>query len=46
MMFLGAGAADASPARYPRVDGTGIQIEPEWTGKDEILTVTVACRRH
>ena len=98
MMFLGAGAADAGPARYtvskswtlayvgpdrtptviphieddvvevtcrhgdhmtryrlnnpalnggafPRVDGTGIQIEPEWTGKDQILTVTVTCRR-
>jgi hypothetical protein len=95
-MFLGAGAADASPATYkvsktwletyvngtptikphieddvvevtcrggdqmarwkinnpaldggafPRVDGTGIQIEPEWTGKTEVLRVTVFCRR-
>ena len=30
---------------WKRVDGTGIQIEPEWTGKDELLTVTVYCRR-
>ena len=98
MMFLGAGAADASPARYTvskswtlayvgpdrtptiiphieddvvevtcrhhdrmtrwklnnpalnggawrRVDGTGIQVEPEWTGKNEKLTVTVYCTR-
>jgi len=28
-----------------RVDRTGIQLQPEWTGKNETLTLTVTCRR-
>ena len=30
---------------FPRVDGTGIQIQPEFTGKAETLRITVVCRR-
>ena len=30
---------------WPRVDGTGIQITPEFTGRTEILRITVTCRR-
>ena len=30
---------------WKRIDGTGIQIQPEWTGEDEVLKVTVWCRR-
>lgn len=30
---------------FPRVDGTGIQIQPEFTGKTETLRITVTCRR-
>jgi len=32
-------------AAFPRVDGTGIQIQPEFTGKTETLRITVVCRR-
>jgi hypothetical protein len=28
-----------------RVDHTGIQLEPQWTGKNEKLTLTVNCQR-
>jgi hypothetical protein len=30
---------------FPRIDGTGIQIQPEFTGQTERLRVTVTCRR-
>lgn len=30
---------------FRRVDGTGIQIQPEFTGRTERLRVTVTCRR-
>jgi hypothetical protein len=30
---------------WPRKDGTGIQVQPKFTGKNEILKVTVSCKR-
>ncbi|GAA5120114.1 hypothetical protein [Pseudonocardia adelaidensis] len=30
---------------WERTDGTGIQVQPEFTGKTETLTITVSCRR-
>jgi hypothetical protein len=30
---------------WERTDGTGIQVQPEFTGQTETLTITVSCRR-
>jgi hypothetical protein len=30
---------------WKRIDRTGIQLQPEWTGKNETLRLTVTCRR-
>lgn len=30
---------------WPRTDGTGIQVQPEFTGHNERIRITVTCRR-
>jgi hypothetical protein len=30
---------------YERVDGTGIQVKPQFAGKNEKITITITCER-
>jgi hypothetical protein len=45
MRSWGINKAALNGGAWWRVDGTGIQVQPEWTGKNEVLKVTVRCER-